>query len=241
MCHRRVARRRLPSICLLALLISFTRLAASEPDLEFNVVSGYVESVDIDGSNGDRARHTEDQGQGGCRTVTLVSGGAAAVPRIAIHKTTGDSWIVWWTAGATDEVRYVVRDAGTGAWSAEAVLSESGENSRNPEVVHNGDEVWIAYEIAGAERSIAVVGIIDEPEPFGRTVVATTPYAGNIDTLIHSEAGHVWVTWIDSESEVGWSEYDHASEIWGATQFVTYAGSTVDSIRKAIRATVVGP
>jgi hypothetical protein len=177
--------------------------AVAEPDLELNPSTGNVESVDVDESSGGRVRHTDDEGHGGARTVTLLSTDEAEDPRIAIDKASGDSWVVWWKDTSVAEVRYSRRDVETGQWSAEAVISEAGEDSRDPEIVHQAGTAWIAYEVHGNDVAIAVVGIIDDIEPIVRTTLDSTPYTGNVDVLAHGEASHVWVTWIDSATHVG--------------------------------------
>ena len=73
------------------------------PDLEFNPVSGYVESVDIDSDSNDRVRYVEDEGQGERGSATLVPAASAAAsaadPRIAID-TNSDTWVVSTTNSA---------------------------------------------------------------------------------------------------------------------------------------------
>jgi hypothetical protein len=240
MSHATTRTRIVPFVSLLALLAASTVTAAG-PDLEANPVSGNVESVDLDTDVGNRVRHTDDEGHGGERVTTLVSEVGGLQPRIAIDRTIGNSWVVWWTDGVTDQVRYAKRDILTGSWSGEAVISPSGAQSRHPEIVHDGEFAWIAHEIHGAEVSIAVVGITDDPEPFGSWILDTTPYTGDVDVLVHTEANHVWVTWVDSATHVGWSEWDAATESWSQSQFLSYAGSNATSIRKLIRDSIVLP
>lgn len=214
--------------------------AADSPDLEVNPVTGLIELVDVAPNEGDRVRHVEDPGQGGERVDSLVSSNAAAGSRIAI-KLTGESWAVWQDT-ETEEIRYAFRDPVTKAWSAEAILSNSGEMCRHPSIVHNGTETWIAYEVQdGSVTSIAATGIIDSPEPFPTSsVVGTTSLAGTPEVRLHSESGQVWVTWVHSATDVGWSEYDHATNLWSAPQFEPYDRSTADDARQAVRNRVLG-
>jgi hypothetical protein len=213
----------------------------AEPDLELNASSGNVESVDVDVSADGRVRHTEDQGHGGQRTVTLVSAAVGRSPRIAIDRLTGDTWVTWWTDASTDDIHLRRRDGSTGEWTSETLIAAEQGNARNPEIVHDGEMAWIVFEDRNLETSIEVVGIIDEIEPFVRATIETTSYTGDVDVLIHSENGRVWVTWVDSATHVGWSEYDSATATWGPSAFQSYAGSTVGLARKAIRDVVVSP
>lgn len=233
--YRRVVLSRVSYVLLVWALGSFA-LADEAPDLELNPVTGFLESVDIATGAGHRVRHVVDKGQGGGRTSSYASSSAARSPRIAI-RSTGESWVVWWEDAATDRVLYARRNPDTGAWTTEAVLSASGEDSQYPEIVHNGSTAWVAYQVAsGTSTSIEVRSVIDDPEPID--VIATTTFTGDVDVLVHAESNHVWVTWVDSASYVGWSE--RQSSAWATAQYQSYAGSTVEAARAAIRATVLG-
>ena len=66
-----------------------------------------------------------------------------------------------------------------------------------------------------------VPGIIaDEPDPFLTGSLATPPFAGTTDATIHSESGHLWVTWIEDASHVGWSGYSPATQRWLKRSFL---------------------
>jgi hypothetical protein len=228
-------------LALAVLLLSGAALASDPPDSEYNSETGYTESVDRAAGSGDRVRHTEDRGHNG-RVVTLLSDAAGANPRLGI-KSNGDSWVTWWQEGTTGEVLCRVRDDATSTWSDKMVVSSAGEDSRNPEVIHAGTATWIVFEIvSGSWTSVAVTGVIDDAEPFGvRTIVATTPWSGAVDPRIHAEAGHVWVTWVDTDVVVGWSEYDPATGSWGDAEFESYDGIDVGAALAAVRTSVLGP
>ncbi len=226
----------------LALGVATVAVRADDPpDSELNPVTGYTETVDVAYASGQRVRHTVDRGQQG-RSVALVSTSAGANPRIAISSS-GDSWVVWSTDNATSGVFYRVRDLQTGTWSEEELLSHPAENSRDPEIVHAGNATWVVYQITTASSTaIAVTGIADDAEPFPTVnIVATTGYAGEVDALVHAEAGHVWVTWADAGQVVGWSEYDAATGTWGAPTFESSAGVGLGAARAGIRAAILIP
>ena len=212
-------------------------LAAAEvPDLELNPVTGHVESVDVAPDAGGLVRHVTDAGR--VRTSALISTAAGQSPRIAITGA-GDSWVVWWQDAAVDKVFYAVRDHASGAWSAPQQASGAQQNSRFPEIAHDGTTAWIGYEVKlGGTTSIAVVGIIDSPEPFGKIVV-TTNSTLPLDLEVHAESGHVWVTWVDSLTSMGWSEYDAASGLWSLPQYQPCVAATVDLALEAIRNAVL--
>lgn len=232
------------SVCrtIACLVLGGTSTAFAEPpDLELNPATGFVESVDIADDGLHQVRHVIDRGPNGGRTVSLISTDAGQAPRLAI-KTGGDSWVVWTRDAAIDQIRYAVRSQASGAWSPEAVVSDLSENSHNPEIAHHGTSAWIVYEVTGTSAtSIGIVHISDDPDPIPcRTTIASTPFTGDVDVLVHSESGHLWVTWVDSATYVGWSEYDSASSTWDPAHYRSYATTTVGTIRKSIRDTVLG-
>jgi hypothetical protein len=215
--------------------------AQESPDLELNPVTGYVESVDTASGSGNRVRHVIDQGPGQQRILTLVSSGAGLRPRITIDPD-GNSWVIWGVDGSTDGVAYAKRANSTGAWSGEVAVSDPEDDSRSPEIVAHGGAIWLAYEIDdGSTVSIVVASVIDSPEPIPQiTPLGSTSYSGNLDLMLHSEDGHLWLSWVDSSTEVGWSEFDAASETWGFEEFESYSGTTVEAARDEIRALVLG-
>jgi len=229
----------LASLLLSAVLVPVA--SAEPPDLELNPVTGYVESVDIDAASGFRVRHVVDRGQGGLGTNTTISSPSANNPRIAIEST-GNTWVVWWKAGVTPEVYLRVRDLGTGTWNAETRISNALETSRCPEIVHDGGTAWVVFEVEiGTSSVVKVTGISDGPEPIGGPLaVASTAHAADLDVLAHSVSGHVWITWVDSETHVGWSEYDHVAETWDVPHFESYVGTSVAAARSAIEEAVLG-
>lgn len=227
-------------LCLWVVFAAPAVTVGEPPDLELNPVTGSVEAVDVAQDGGNRVRHVVDKGQGADRTSELISSNAGAEPRIAINNS-GASWVVWWRDGGTGEVIYRKRSPATG-WSAETILSNAGEDSRQPEIVQCGSSIWIAFEVvSGGVTSIAATGISDTPEPFPtRTIIATTPFVGGRDVLVHSGAGQVWVTWVDGPTHVGWSRYDVASGLWSPAAYKPYGATGVDVARRNIRDLILG-
>ena len=240
-------RRIIPRIGVVALLLSILCLvvvAADPPDSEVNPVSGYIESVYSAWENTDfNISHVTDPGDEQPIEVVIVSGHPSddLGARIEISSA-GDTWVVWWRDAATDQVLIRKRTYSDDSWSSERLVSDSGESSRNPEIVHDGSDAWVAYEFDDAGgTSVAANVINDEPDPIpDHTVVGTTSYSGDVDVLIQAESGNIWVSWVDSTSDVGWSEYDYSTASWGAPQYESYANDDVEAARARIRTTVLG-
>lgn len=230
--------------CLAAIVLvlgwSCCVVAGEPPDSELNPATGNIESVDASGP-GSAVRHVIDGGPGGTRGVTTLSSAPSKAPRIAIQPD-GDSWVAWWQDAPVDSVWLRVNDLGSRSWSMPEQISLPAEDSRHPELIHGDDSSWVVYQIdRSSVTDVAVVEITDSPEPIPtRSVVGTASSGGDVAARIRAEDAHVWVTWVDSSSEVGWSEWDAALETWGDLLYESYVGSTVEDAREQIRETVLG-
>jgi hypothetical protein len=161
-------------------------------------------------------------------------------PRLAIADD-GDTWVVWWRNSELDEVLIRKRDYSSGEWLDEQLVSSRGDSARNPEIAWDGSNPWVVYESdAATGTSIIVSDIHDDPNPVGSAVVlSTTGHGGDLDSLIHHESGHLWVTWIDDAAYVGWCEYDPQTELWSSPQFEEYGSGGVEAARAQIRDNVL--
>ena len=160
-------------------------------------------------------------------------------PRLAIASN-GDAWVVWWRDDTVERVLVRKRHESDGSWDAERVLSGS-ESSRNPTLAYDGTSAWVAYESdAQPNRSVSVTIIIDDPDPIGvATTLGTSAYAGVLGVNISANQGHLWTTWIDSNTHVAWAEYDYASDTWALPSFESYAQDSIKDALGRIRGLVV--
>lgn len=216
--------------------------ASDAPDSRTNPSNSHIETVDSTLLGGNyNVRHV-DTPSGGYPTATQLSSNSADDngPRVSIGSS-GATSVVWWRDGATDEVYYRRRSASNVSFGSEARISDGSENSRSPRIAHDGGSVWVSYEIAvSGATQIAAVGT-EGGEPFpARTIVGSTSYSGDRDLLIHSENSHVWTTWIDSSSQVAWSEYDKPSATWGTVATESYGSDSVPDARGRVRTAVLG-
>ncbi len=230
------------TVGILAVLATVT-LAVDPPDSVVRPETGNIETVDAVWNGSDyEIRHVTDPGKGQpLKTFVLTSTADDDLdPRIAIAS--GLTWTAWWREGAPDQVLIRKSNDMSITWGAARLVSESNEGSRHPQLAHDGTDVWVVYESDDATgTSISVRMIVDEPDPIGiRHIVETTDYAGDIDVGIESESGNLWVTWVDSGVDVGWSVYDSVSDSWGIPDFESYSQDDVESARERIRDLIVG-
>jgi hypothetical protein len=224
----------------LVLACSSVCLADEPPDSKVNPQTGLIETVySVTNGSLHGIRLTVDRDALASVTTAVADGTADELgPRIAIAST-GDASVVWTEAGETAQVQ--VRTRSSSRWGEVRLVSDPDENSRSPEIVQADSFTWVVYQIDGTSTtSVAVSAIGDEPDPVrARTIVTDASSAGDIDARIQAEAGHVWVTWIDDGSQVGWSELD-AEGSWTSPAYQDYSQSDIDSARVGIRQDVLG-
>lgn len=226
------------------MIVCFPSVASDPPDSAINPVSGNIETTDsVWNADSYQVRHVIHLGDRNGRDVFNVSTDRLDDngPRLAISDE-GDTWVVWWRESELDEVLIRKREYSSGEWLDEQFVSSRSEGGRNPEIVWDGSHPWIVHEgDAAAGTSIIVSDIHDDPNPVGSAVVlSTTGYGGDLDSLIHCDGDHLWVSWIDGAAYVGWSEYDRQTEMWESPSFEEYANGGVEAARERIRDSVVG-
>ena len=186
-------------------LASVAAFAVDPPDLRVNVMSDLIETVDATWSGSNyNVRYTQTTSEGEQTASFLLTTNAAndIDPRISSAEN-GDAAVVWWRDLATDVVLYRKHSFATGAWSPERTAGAAGQSNSHPRVIYAGGTPWVAYQVQNAKNRSVGAQIIDEtPEPIPQ-IVATTPYSGDLDIRLHAESGHLWLTWIDSNSYVG--------------------------------------
>ena len=212
------------------------------PDLRINAVSGLIETVDATWSGSNyNVRHTQVTSAGQQTLSSLLTANAAndVDPRIAIAPN-GDVVVAWWRDLATDALVYRRRSFASGAWGVERAAGVAAESNSHARVVYAGDTPWVAYQIQNARtRSVGAQIIDDDPEPI-RSIVATTSYSGDLDIQLNAESRHLWVTWIDNASNVGYAEFVYEKQLWSLPAQEPLAADSVSAARSRIRGRVLG-
>jgi len=220
-------------------LVSLLAWGVDAPDLRINLISGLIETVDATWSGTNyNIRYTVTSASGQQNNSLLISSNAAddLDPRIAINAV-GDAYVAWWRDAATDSVIYRKHNYASGAWGSERAVGLATENNSRPRIVIAG-KAWVAYQIQNSKsRSVGAQIIDDDPEPV-RTIVASTSFTGNLDIQIQSEAGHLWITWVDAASKVGYSEYG-MDRRWTAVAFESFSADSIAAARARIRARIL--
>lgn len=215
---------------------------ANSPDAKVNLLSGEIEIVDPvwAGDNYD-IRYVVTPGDETDAFDVTTHPADDLRPRMIIAPN-GDAYVVWWRDVATPQVLLRRHQHADGSWSAETILSSADRPGRDPEIVHDGSRAWVAFAEDGAPgTTIKVSAIQDGPDPFGIVAeIATTDFGADIGLGIHAASGHLWVTWVDSDVDVAWAEYDYASATWNMVQYDTYADDSVKNTLERIRGMILG-
>lgn len=223
-------------------LASAAALVVDAPDLRINPVSGVIETVDAtwSGSNFD-VRYTGVMPDGAKAEWLLLTTNAAndLDPRIETTPT-GDVTVVWWRDASVAKLVCRRRSFKTGVWEFEHFVGLATESNTRPRLIYAGDHLWMAYQVLnGKTRSVGVQIIDDDPEPI-RSIIATTSYTGDLDIRIEAQSGHLWVSWIDSASLVGYSEFNVTTGSWSQPYRESYTDGMVVQARDRIRTRVLG-
>jgi hypothetical protein len=223
----------------------FATTTADPPDSRSNGITGAIETADTPWSGTNyNVRHVINPGNGNSLLITMLTSDTLnnLGARVLINPVNGDSWVAWWRDDAVDQIVVRRHLNATGTWTAARVQSTSLEGSRRPSVAFDGVRPWMAYEAdaAGGGTRLEAKVIEDDPAPFVTAkIVGTTSNTGTTDVLIQAESGRLWVSWVDSSTQVGWSRYDYGTATWGTPAYESYASDSVAAARGRIRSTVL--
>jgi hypothetical protein len=224
------------------LLATAAAFGVDPPDLEINSLTGLVETVDATWSGSNfNVRYSVMSGVGSLASSTYLTTNAAddLDPRIAISAT-GDAYVAWWRDSANDKVLFRKKTYTNGVWTSEQTIGLTAESNSRPRITIAGGSPWVAYQIQNTRsRSIGAQIIDDTPEPF-RSILATTSFSGDLDVQIQSQSGHLWVTWVDTSSRVGYAEYQFDKRVWLAPAFESFLPDSVTAARSRIEDVILG-
>ena len=224
-------------------LAAAAQIAVDPPDVELNPATGLIEAVDATwAGNNYNVRFTEGTAAGEMTfSLSLTTHPANDLdPRIACTAK-GDVVVVWWRDLTTDAIIYRKRTLGVGG----VVAREADGSRRTKAEAARGSSTWAArrgwpIRFRRPDRGRVGAQVIEDDSEPTRTIVATTAYTGNLDIQLTYESGHLWITWIDSASRVGYSEYNPTTLLWAAAAVESYAPDSIAAARARIRARILG-
>ena len=179
-------------------------------------------------------------------------------PEFCVSGITGRRMSVYWRDTPTPSI-VVQRDDAAANWWPGEMASDASVDSRFPVCAFFGGQFHVAYEArtTGGLREVVVgssndddpppcsgEGCPQEPptggpdDPIGISQLRATSVTFTAALRLHVEDGHLWADWIDSNTTMGYAEYD-AVLGWSAVSTVTYSGD-VEASRASVRVQVLG-
>jgi hypothetical protein len=195
------------------------------------------------GSDFDIAFSEWDGTQWTATAFLTASTGDERDPRLFVEPD-GTTRVVWWTAGASEEVYLSTRQAGSSTWDLPVVVTTGGENGRRPAVSVFEGMVFVAYERDSISPGMAqdiVVAALQAGGGFVFEVIGATARTERFDVMLHAEQGHLWADWKHEAGEFGCAEHQ-SSAGWTANTPEPWTDPSwigVEQTRKAIRSRIL--
>lgn len=173
-------------------------------------------------------------------STTLTSDSVDDYDPNLVFDSNGNRKVIWWADEDYDRIKYSASPASGGSWSDPIIVSNPSENCRYPSIVVHESKVHISYERINSSGDRSVLTSSEEGlTPWPENHVALTQRTANLLTRMHSVAGHLWVDWIDSDSDIGYSQFIGGT--WESPQYESYSGEDdIVDARQRIRQAIVG-
>lgn len=221
-------------ICLLALSSVFADCIVTTSQ---NPVTGHEERVTAESDGHDLEIRWSERIGGSWVNELVLSDNTVddSCPQLAFDAT-GATAVVWREAGSKGRVIYRARKSVAGVWSWQSppvLVSDGVNDASRPSVAFVEGQPWVAWhELTSAGLAKIVVangadGLEPWPSVFAQFELGTTAFAGPHSVQVFREAGHLWITWVQSATELRFRERDPASGTWASALNVTIQGGDV--------------
>jgi len=140
----------------------------------------------------------------------------------------GSVHLFYWIDGTEPAVYYKHGSPDLTSWSAPVLVSQAGEPACRPAAASHNGVLHVAYEVHDFGLNNAPSEVVlsrQDGSGFTPEIVAMTNNSGSISPQVHSQSGHIWVDWVDTESdgagEVGWTRIDSQGH-WEPIQYESF-------------------
>ena len=145
-------------------------------------------------------------------------------PVLVINPSSGDVHLFYWEDGSTRRVMHRVAPADLSTWSPPVQVSAAGEDACRPSGVFHDGVLQVVYEVHDygyqqTPRQVVLARL--EGAAFVPEIVAVTTHAGNVRPEVHSQAGRIWIDWIDASDEMAWTRKDSQGQ-WEPLRYETF-------------------
>lgn len=201
-----------------------------EPDFMISGSTGTAEVVwAIEQNDVYQIAHSRWSGEAWSAPALLTSSTKDNLdPRLSVDEA-GRLRVTWWRESSV----YYRERLPDGSFAAELRVSNAGELASHPTIATSPDATFVAYEVESAGfRSVVVQK--DEGGGFSPAVIAITTRQDCLGVDVREASGIVWVSWIDSDTHLGWSKLSASG--WTTPSYEPYADpDDIDRARLAIR------
>ncbi len=231
----------LSRVSLLLLLVSlFSLLSPVQADTQAaiatNPETGRVEKVWPEWDGNDYEIHWAEHINGEwAHEAVLTDNDVDDVAPHLSHNAGGATAVVWKQGGTVSRIYYRARKQVSGTWtwqSAATPISGTTYNASAPWICFDSSgDPFVAYRETGSGSSTRVMsGGGDGTDPwdpgFAPVLVSTTSYTDNLHLSVRAETTHVWVDWVDSSTQLAYSEWDTTNGSWGTLASENYSGAS---------------
>ena len=210
------------------------------PTFEINGVTYEVECAFTINQSGERELAFSETVNGVWNQISVLTAttGVHEEDPAITSTPSGGSKIVFWRNMPASEIWMVERTSSAAAWSVPHKVSASSDPASYPSTAMAFGKVHIGYEVTRADgtKDIIVAGRLDNnpAASFQPEVIAHIGYTGKADVEVESHGAHLWVSWIQSATQLGWSSWQGG--IWSPVQFENYSSqSGIEDTRNLIR------
>jgi hypothetical protein len=181
--------------------------------------------------------------------LSLTSNQATDACPVLSHFSDGSTAVVWREEGTSNRLLYRARKQVSGIWtwqSAAVEITATTSALSPPWILVHDSTPWVAWsEATGLDFEVIVSGGSGggNPWPLGFTpsVLDTTTYSNAIGAEVSQDGTHLWVSWIHSGDEIGYSEWDAVSSTWSTPSYEEYSGtSDISDARERVRVLIKG-
>ena len=214
-----------------------------------NPVTGNKEKVCTVWDGHDHEVYWYEEVDGSWSAGTQLTDNAAddVAPHFAFDDN-GATAVVWRESGTNGRIYYRARkdDNGVWTWQSSAVAVSDGTEDASAAwvVFHDGDTPWVGWHEVPSSGDTKLMGGGTNngnpwPTAFTTYEVGTTSHSGNFMLETQSKDGHLWMVWVDSSSQLGYSEWDDIDEEWGVEEHEAYDGeSDVSDAKQRVEDTI---
>ncbi len=129
-------------------------------------------------------------------------------PALVLDASDGSIHLLYWVLDGTPRVMHRQAPADLSSWSAAVQVSQPGEIACRPSgTIHEG-LLQVVYEVHSLDYGSTprqIVLAVEDGPAFSSEVLATTQYAGDNWPQVRSFRDKIWVDWIDTDCDMGWT------------------------------------